>query len=367
MTDRLPSDDIDDDVAWVRQHLGAANPVPRVDGAPTPPVLSGAALASAAATHGAITLEGRRADGRRRATLVTAAVGAAALIGAVVAVGVNGGGGSRPTRITSPQPLLTAAAATAAARSAEVSLSLTVGTTVTNVQGAADLSTGNADVTADLPAGLGTAEVLSVGQVAYVRLPPGMQSIFGGKPWVKADLSTVEGLAGAQVGVPGLGSGFQFSGILDWLGGVSGSVSTVGSETIHGDATTHYRAEVDLTKAAASAPAARQAELQQAAIAAGQTIPVDIWLDGQGRLRQMTVSFDPAKAHLPSGAALHSPGVVVATVDLWNFGAAVNVTPPPADQVAPMTGIPGVVKGILGTAGIGGLGGAMTATTPPGH
>ncbi len=366
MTDRLPSDDLDDDMAWVRRHLGAANPVPRVDAAPTSPVLSGAALASAAATHEAITLEARRAGGRRRVTLVAAVVGAAALIGAVLAVGVSGGGGSGPTRITSPQPLLSAAAATEAARSADVSLVLTVGTTVTNVQGSADLSTGNADVTADLPAGLGTAEVLSVGQVAYVRLPPGMQSIFGGKPWVKADLPMVEGLAGAQIGVPGLGSGFQFSGILDWLRGVSGQVTAVGSETIHGDATTHYRAEVDLAKAAASAPAARQSELQQAAIAAGQTIPVDIWLDSEGRLRQMTVSFDPAKAHLPAGAALDSPGVVVATVDLWNFGAPVNVTPPSADQVAPMTGMPGIVKGILGTAGIGRLGGAMRATTLPG-
>jgi hypothetical protein len=210
-------------------------------------------------------------------------------------------------------------------------------------------------------------EVRTIGSVAYVQVPSSLQALLGGKPWVKADATTAEGLAGQVLGVPGLGTGLDFTGLLEWLRGVSGQVTVVGTDTIHGAVATHYHADVDLAKAAASAPSGSRAKLEQAALAAGQTIPVEVWIDNQGRLRQLKASFDPSKLQAPPGGPTKGLGTVVATVDLWNFGTAVNVIPPPADQVGALNGMTGGLKGLLGRGGIpGGSGGGIAATIPPG-
>jgi hypothetical protein len=368
MSDHLPSDQISDDVRWVRRHLGGANPVPSpADLTPPRPGLV-ATLVATSAGDGALQREAPQLRTRRRAMVATALVGTAAMIAAIVAVGVIGRGGSGPsvTRVASAQPVFASASVTEAARTAQVSLSVTVGATVTNVQGVADLSTGNADFVADLPAPLGAVEVRTIGPVAYVQLPSSMQTLLGGKPWIKADVPTVEGLAGQQLGLP-LAGGLDFTGLLDWVRGVAGGVTVVGADTIHGETATHYRANVDLTKAAANAPSAIRAKLEQTAMAAGQTIPVDVWIDNQGRVRQLRVSFDPSKFHSPASGTIKNPGTVVAIVDLWNFGTSVQVTPPPADHVNAVTGISGALRGLLGREGNpGAKGGLTTGTIPPG-
>jgi len=356
MNDHLPPDEVSNDVSWARQHLGVANPVPSPgDVTPPRPGLI-AALVTTEANQDVSRLEVPQVTTHRRARVTAALVGAAVVVGGVVAAGAisSGGSGHGVTGLPGTQSLFAAASTTEAARTAQVSLSVTVATTVTNVQGVADLSTGNADFTADLPAGIGAVEVRRIGSVAYVQLPSSLRPLLGGKPWVKADVPTVEGLAGQQFGLPGLSGGLDFTGVLDWLRGVSGQVTTVGTDTIHGDETTHYHADVDLAKAAANAPSASRAKLEQAAQAAGQTVPLDVWIDNQGRLRQLRASFDPSKVQAPTGVTIKRPGSIVATFELWNFGAPVDVTPPPADQVSPLTGVAGALKGLLGGAGIPG-------------
>jgi hypothetical protein len=353
MNDHLPSDQLSDDVSWVRQQLGAANPVPFPGRVTVPRPGPAAPAFGTDASEGARRLDVPPPSVFRRAKVATAVVGAAAMIGAIVAAGVISAGGSDRgvTRLASTQPVMAAAATTEAARTAQVSLSVTVGATLTNVQGVADLSTGNAQFTADLPAGIGAAEVRIIGPVAYVELPASVQGLLGGKPWIKADVPTVEALAGQQLGLPGFASGLDFTGVLDWLRGVSGPVTTDGTATIRGEMTTHYHADVDLTKAAANAPSASRSKLEQAAQAAGQTVPVDVWIDSQGRLRRLKASFDPTRVEAPREVTSKSPGTVVATLDLWNFGTQVNVSPPPADQLSPLTGAADVFKGLVGRQG----------------
>jgi hypothetical protein len=370
MNDHLPSDALSDDTSWVRRHLGPANPVPS-PGEVTPPRPGlVAALVGAEASQDAPRVEVPLVRAHRRAKVATALVGTAAMIGGIVAAGVirTGGASHSVTRLASTQPVFAAASTTEAARTAQINLSVTVGATVTAVQGVADLSTGNADFTADLPAGIGAVEVRVIGPVAYVHVPSSVQALLGGKPWMKADVATVEALAGQQLGLPGFGGGLEFTGVLDWLRGVSGPVTTDGTTTtIRGAATTHYHADLDLTKAAANAPSGSRAKVEQAAQAAGQTIPVDVWIDGQGRLRQLKASFDPSKVQALAGVTARSPGAMVATLDLWGFGTPVNVTPPPADQLSALSGITGALKGLIGRGGLpGGQGGDTTGITPPG-
>jgi hypothetical protein len=100
--------------------------------------------------------------------------------------------------------------------------------------------------------------------------------------------------------------------------------------------------------------------LEQAATAAGQTIPVDVWIDHQGRLRQLKASFDPSRVQAPAGVAIKGPGTIVATVDLWNFGTPVNLNPPPADQLRGLGDVAGALKGLLGHEGVPGNDGVGT-------
>lgn len=341
MNDHRPIDQVSDDVSWVRRQLAAANPVPAPGDVTTP-------------RHDPFRVNVPSVSTHRRTKVATALVGIAAMIGGVAAAAVISSKGSRHgvTRLASRQPLLAAASTTEAARTAQVSLSVSTGTIVTTLQGAADVSTGNTDFTADLPAGIGAVEVRTIGSVAFVHLPANLQGLAGGRPWVEADVPTIEGLAGQQLGLPGFGGGLDFRGVLDWLRGVSGPVTTDGTSTVHGDVTTHYHADVDLTKAATDAPAASRAKLQQAAQAAGQTIPVDVWIDNQGRLRRLKASVDLSKLQARDGVTVNHTGTIVTTLELWNFGTPVNVTPPPADQVSPLGEISGVLKGFVGHQGI---------------
>jgi len=346
MNQHLPPENLADDVAWVRRHLGPADPV-RSSG-PAPVTEPPAVLAAAPAPH------------HPRARVAVAALTAAALVGAAVAVvATHGGGSGHATRVASGAPIFAAAATTEAAHTAQVSVSVTVGSEVVDVQGEVDLTAHNADFTATLPMSIGTVEVRTIGTVAYVRLPANLQGVVGGKAWIQADLPTVDGLAGQQLGLPGLGAGLDVTALLDWLRGVSGTVTDIGSETIHGITATHYRADVDLTKAAADAPAAVRPGVEQAAQAVGQTVPVDVWVDAQGRLVQLTTSVDPGKFQAPAGTDLPGTdvpgaGPVAVTVDLWNFGMPVDVTAPPADQVSALP-IGGALRSVLGGGGLGGL------------
>jgi hypothetical protein len=344
-----PDDQLADDVAWLRRHLGPADPIRSF--APTaPPALDPAVLTA--------TLSVPATPRRRRARVAAAALSAAALVAAVVAVSATAGGGHGPTHVVSGQPIFAAAAATEAAHTAQVSVSVTSGSKVVDVQGNVDLAADASDFTAGLPMGIGTVEVRTIGSAGYVKVPSDFQGLVGGKPWVQVDLPTIDGLAGQQLGLPGLGGGLDVTGMLDWLRGVSGNVTEIGTDTIHGDTTTHYRANVDLTKAAAEAPPAVRAQVEQAAQAVGQTIPVDVWVDGQGRLRQLIVSVDPGKAQAPDGGVLSGTGPVVVTVDLWGFGAPVTVTAPPADQVGTLPG-GGALRSVLGGGALGGTGGPV--------
>jgi hypothetical protein len=365
MTGSFPPDPAGDDLAWVRARLGPANPVPSGATSDGPPDLAAALITTDADPW----MPGSRpARGRRRVTVVTALVGVAALVAAAAAVAVGGGTNRHGVVSTrSGAQILTAAAGTTeAAKTADVSVVLGLGSTPVTVQGMTDLTTGSADFTADLPGMIGQVEIRSVAGVVYVKVPSALIAMAGGKPWVKADPSMVGALAGGPIGAgPGAMSPanpFDVTTLLDWLRGVSGPITTVSTtETVRGDQTTHYRTTVDLAKAAAAAPAGARARLEPAAQAAGQGLPVDLWVDASGRLRRFEASFDTSKVSRSPG---ETPGPALAlgtvrvTVELWGFGTPVDVSAPPADQVGSLNaGLSGGLRGLLPAA---------TGLLPPG-
>src|SRR6185369_2061673 len=113
--------------------------------------------------------------------------------------------------------------------------------------GVGDFETGDTQLTMHLE-GMGSTlfpdgiDVRSVDGTAYMQLPESIGSLFGGGKWLKVpDL----GLNGG--GFPNLDQSDPSRFLAD-LETVSNSVERVGTETIRGVETMHYRASLDLAK-----------------------------------------------------------------------------------------------------------------------
>ncbi len=143
-----------------------------------------------------------------------------------------------------------------------------------------------------------------------------------GKQWLKIDLGQGSA-AGAQLG--SLRRSADPTQVLSYLRGVGEPVSAVGTETVRGAKTTHYRGQVDLGRAA------QQGAVDQPTVAGftrqfgSSRFPVDVWVDGQGRAGRTSYMLKPV-----SGA-----GSFTFTQEMYDFGGAgVKALPaPPADQV----------------------------------
>jgi hypothetical protein len=274
------------------------------------------------------------------------AIVVAAALG-LTACGSNGPSKSAAT--TTPVPsgrsvVLASVVKTAASDSAKLSLDLSFngpGSGAISGEGVVDFANGNSQLTMEFGGALGTImpsgiETRTVDGVAYVHLPVGLPS---GKEWVSVD-TTQLGDVGSSGGSSalGIGGGASPTKILAYLEKVSNGVEKVGTETVRGVETTHYRANVDLTKAVdkEGVPRALHDAMDEIADAVG-TIPVDVFIDGDGLLRREQLAMDfasflPGGSRRSSGATDGAPTITM-TLDLYDFGTPVDVEAPPADQV----------------------------------
>jgi hypothetical protein len=175
-------------------------------------------------------------------------------------------------------------------------------------------------------------DAIQDGETMYMRFPALDSELPKGKSWVRME-------AGAEAQAQGFDlSQFQpFTGddrskMLDVLQAASGEVETVGTEELHGVATTHYRATVDLAEYEKLVPAAQRDEagtmvegmLEQL----GSTeLPVDVWLDEQGLVRQLEMSFSAAQPGTTESAEAS------VMFELYDYGEDVEVELPRADDV----------------------------------
>jgi len=165
------------------------------------------------------------------------------------------------------------------------------------------------------------------GLVVYMDVPLLSSSLPSATPWIKLDLGAVGRQAGVNLGSIMDSSNNDPSQALSYLTGASSNVQNLGTDTIRGVQTTHYRATVDLQKVLAHAPARDRKALRGTlatlrAQLGSSTFPVDVWIDSAGRARRIS-----EKMSMPSLGATMSM-----TEDLYDFGVTVNITPPPADQ-----------------------------------
>jgi hypothetical protein len=158
--------------------------------------------------------------------------------------------------------------------------------------------------------------------VMYMRSPLFTAQLPPGKTWFRVDLSQ----QGASVGIDftSLMSTSQSYAPLE-----KGLVSTtrLGREQVAGVSTTHYRAVVDIKKAAQALPAYRK---QIAAIEKTTGVRLgrstqDVWIDGDGWIRRIRYSMPTAASGVRGTAAT--------TLTFRSFNRPVTIAAPPRGQV----------------------------------
>jgi hypothetical protein len=182
-------------------------------------------------------------------------------------------------------------------------------------------------------------EMLFDWPIAYVRMPFLSERIPGNKPWVKLDLDALARRQGVELpSVTSLGQNDP-SAFLDFLR-ATGDLRVLGQQEIDGVSTTHYLARIDFGAYVERLPAKQRkqlapmlAQLKQLT-QNGQFAPlVDAWVDGEGLLRRFAMSFS-----LSSGGQSAEMSL---TMNLHDFGADVDVSPPDPSQVASLSALGG--------------------------
>ena len=176
----------------------------------------------------------------------------------------------------------------------------------------------------------------------YVKVPPALagSAAFHGKQWAKIDLASEAQAAG----IPGLSSltsnpaSSDPSQFLRYLKATSGSVTTVGTDSVNGVRTTHYKAQIQLDRVPDVLPPASRSQARQTISALEQlanihALPVNVWIDGQHLVRRISLTFNETV----SGQSLS----VAMRIDIPEYGPQPAPQLPPASQVTDLTSRPG--------------------------
>jgi LppX/LprAFG-like lipoprotein len=142
-----------------------------------------------------------------------------------------------------------------------------------------------------------------------------------GKTWLSLDLAKAASALGT-----GLGSAPTQSpaSVLAQLKS-SGRVAKIGTDTIDAVHTTHYRGVVD---------SKRISKIEKALHTTVSYEPFDVWIDGQGLVRRLTMSYSQsASATVPTASS------IVTTISFSNYGENVATTVPSADETFDATNL----------------------------
>jgi hypothetical protein len=276
---------------------------------------------------------------RNRWTGIVAAAAIAAV--ALVSAGCGGGTGSA----LSLDPVANAATKTQQAGAAKIRISLSLtspqlqGGRTVDVQGTGVIDGTNSEFNFTLGS-LGSMQEIMLKQngdyVLYLQMPQLSAQLPAGKHWVQLDVSKIGNAAGLDLSKLMSGSQFQPSDVLSMLKGEGATVRNLGSATVDGTATTHYRVTIDTMKAL-QAKGLTSPLLAGAASTLPAHIPANVWVGKDGLVRQ--VKLDLAAAQ----------GRVAMTMNLSDYGTDVPVAAPPSSDVFDATQL--AQQGMSGSAG----------------
>lgn len=177
---------------------------------------------------------------------------------------------------------------------------------------------------------LGEIEMVLDRSTLYMRLP--FLEAADLKPWIEVDLEAIAEQEGLDL--PSLQQLGQADPALTfaYLRAASDDTQEVGQEDVRGVETTHYRVTVELARVADLVPEEQREETRaavQALIEATglETVPVDAWIDGDGLIRRMDLGYEDVEV------GPGKKGDMSMSMELYDYGVAVDVELPPSDQV----------------------------------
>jgi hypothetical protein len=159
-------------------------------------------------------------------------------------------------------------------------------------------------------------------QQLYLRSPVFAGKLPGGKSWLKIDVAKAARVPGLNLDALGVSGPSQDPAQgLDYLQGV-GAAKRLGTAKVNGVATTHYRVQVDLKRAAKrSAKGAKRSIGRLISSLGGPTmLPVDVWIDGDHLIRRQHVKYSATVAGARSAFDI--------TTDYTAYGAKLDAQPP---------------------------------------
>jgi hypothetical protein len=173
--------------------------------------------------------------------------------------------------------------------------------------------------------------------VMYMSLPFMTKLLPQQKPWIKIDLQAAAKTAGLDISQLTQVSSDPAQS-LDYLRATSGDIKELGSETIDGVKTTHYRATIDFDKYPKLVPPERRAAVRRAIAALRRLThvrlqPVDVWVDDDKLVRKLHEAF----AETVRGQQL----TLDLTMKFHHFNAPVSITIPAAADTADISQLTG--------------------------
>jgi hypothetical protein len=156
--------------------------------------------------------------------------------------------------------------------------------------------------------------------VIYMKIPFLASQLPGGQSWIKLDVSKLGKSAGADLGKLMSGSQLQPTDLLSALKADGAKVHELGSATIDGTATTHYRVTINMAKALESK--GLTSPLLKSAAAHVKSINENVWIGKDGLVRRIAFV-----SSLPQGGSSQM------TMDFYDYGAHTDIAAPPSNQV----------------------------------
>jgi hypothetical protein len=172
-------------------------------------------------------------------------------------------------------------------------------------------------------------KTITTNQTVYVNLGPLISKVLPGKSWIVLSGSEYSGKGGAASGLTPGGPGTGNPGaIFNILGNGANSVTSLGDSTIKGVPVQGYLVVVSpaAIKAELSNPHLPQWERQAVRSVSDTKIGYKVFIGPSGLVYRLTTGVSEKAA----GAQFEE----FISMDFTNFGTAVKVTAPPADQVA---------------------------------
>lgn len=171
----------------------------------------------------------------------------------------------------------------------------------------------------------GEMEVRQIGDTAYLKFPL-FTALFGAEtPWISMPAEEGDVASGFMTTSPG-----NPSDILGSFEDAGATVEVIGTETVNGVNTTHYRAVFDMEALLAEATPEERDRLEAQGPIPADSMPMDVWISDDGFVVRFVMEIDGSAVETTPDESFDR---MLLQYDLFDLGSDVVIEPPPPGEV----------------------------------